>query len=154
MSDGGRQGQRVDGYTQMQDVSTQSHAPSGGARRMRRLRERRRRGDVMVSLDVGPGAIAALIKLGWLPEDYRGDKGVVTRALIDIYDRAIQVRLTPSVGSQDRLSFVCELDLGEISGLVQLRWLQGSQQDDHAAVENAFRRFVRYALNATRNTVR
>jgi hypothetical protein len=108
----------------------------------------------MVSLDVGPGAIAALIKLGWLPEDYRGDKGVVTRALIDIYDRAIQVRLTPSVGSQDRLSFVCELDLGEISGLVQLRWLQGSQQDDHAAVENAFRRFVRYALDATRNTVR
>jgi len=108
----------------------------------------------MVSLDIGPSAIAALIKLGWLREDYRGDKGVVTRALIDIYDRAIQVRLTPSVGSQDRLSFVCELDLGEISGLVQLRWLQGSQQDDRAAVENAFRRFVRYALNATRNTVR
>jgi hypothetical protein len=121
---------------------------------MRRLRERRRQGDVMLSLDVGCGAIAILVKLGWLPEADRGDKGAVTHALIDLYNRAAQVRLTPSIRSQDRLSFMCELGPEEISGLIQLRWLQRSQRDDRVAVENAFRRFVRYVLDVTRNTVR
>jgi len=127
---------------------------SPGAERMRRLRQRRRNGDVIVTLQVGQDAAADLAASGWLPERHLGDRGAIMRALINLYRRAIQVRLTPSADPQGRLSFMCELDLGEISGLVQLRWLQGSQQDDRAAVENAFRRFVRYALNATRNTVR
>jgi hypothetical protein len=49
---------------------------------------------------------------------------------------------------------MCEIGPEEISELIQLRWLQRSERDDHAAVEKAFRSFVGYALDVTRNTVR
>src|SRR3984893_4112769 len=41
--------------------------PSSAALRMRRSRDRRRQGDVIVSLDVGPKVTADLVELGWLP---------------------------------------------------------------------------------------
>jgi uncharacterized protein (DUF2236 family) len=47
-----------------------------------------------------------------------------------------------------------ELYPREISGLIELRWLPGSQRHDHAAVVNAFCRFVAFALDMTRNTGR
>jgi hypothetical protein len=47
---------------------------------------------------------------------------------------------------QGKVCFIFELDPRAISGLVELRWLPASQQDDHTAVINAFRGFVRYAL--------
>jgi hypothetical protein len=49
------------------------------------------------------------------------------------------------------MCFMFELDPAAISGLVELGWLQGSRGNDHAAVVNAFRRFVGYALDMTRN---
>jgi hypothetical protein len=55
---------------------------------------------------------------------------------------------------QGKVCFLFELDPMEISGLVELKWLPGSHRNDHAAVRDAFCRFVGYALNMTRNAGR
>jgi hypothetical protein len=47
---------------------------------------------------------------------------------------------------QGRICFRFELYPKEISGMVELGWLAGSQRDDRAAVLDAFRRFVAFAL--------
>jgi hypothetical protein len=47
-----------------------------------------------------------------------------------------------------------ELDPQAISGLIELSWLAAGREDDHDAVVHAFRRFVAYALDMTRNTRR
>ncbi len=73
-------------------------ATSAAALRMRRSRERRRQGDVIVSLEVAPGAIADLVALGWLVVSDRGDKDALTRALVDLIGRAIELRVTPTTG--------------------------------------------------------
>src|SRR5262245_35978629 len=127
--------------------------PSPPALRMRRARARRREGTVLVSLHVGSDAAAAFVALGWLGEQSRGDKGAITRALIDLYSRAIQTRVIPSTTSQDQLCFMIELDPRAISGLVELGWLGGSRRHDRAAVLDGFGRFVRYTL-VTQNTGR
>ena len=64
-------------------------APSLAAVRMRRTRERRRQGDVIVSLEVGPKVTADLVELGCLPAPDRGDKDALTRALIELVERAL-----------------------------------------------------------------
>jgi hypothetical protein len=68
-------------------------APSPAAVRMRRTRERRRQGDVIVSVEVGPNMTSDLADLGWLPAPDRGDKNAVTRALTELIERAIEVLL-------------------------------------------------------------
>jgi hypothetical protein len=55
---------------------------------------------------------------------------------------------------QGRICFMTELEPWAIRGLVELGWLQDSQRNDHAAVVNAFRRFVGHALDMTRNSGR
>lgn len=55
---------------------------------------------------------------------------------------------------QGRICFHFELYPQEISGLVELGWLENNQQDDRAAVVNAFCRLVAFALDMTRNTGR
>ncbi len=52
----------------MQADATARRSCSPGAERMRRTRSRRRHGNVIVTLEVRQGAIAALVALGWLPE--------------------------------------------------------------------------------------
>ena len=54
--------------------------PSPAALRMRRSRERRRQGDMVVSLAVGPSKTADLTELGWLPARDCGDKDALTHA--------------------------------------------------------------------------
>jgi hypothetical protein len=66
---------------------------------MRRSRERRRQGDVIVSLDVGPKVTVDLVDLGWLPAP-DCDKDALTHALIDLIERAIRARVIPSTGSE------------------------------------------------------
>jgi hypothetical protein len=70
-------------------------APSPGALRMRRSRERRRLGDVIVNLEVGPNITADLADLGWLPEPDRVDKDALAGALIELIERAIAMRVRP-----------------------------------------------------------
>ena len=54
---------------------------------------------------------------------------------------------------QGKICLMFELEPWAISGLVELDWLAG-RRDDQGAVVNAFRRFVGYALDMTRNTDR
>jgi hypothetical protein len=75
-------------------------APSPSALPMRRSRERRRQGDVMVRLEVSPSATADLVALGWLPAVDRVDKGALARSLVGLIDRAITMRVAPSTGSE------------------------------------------------------
>jgi hypothetical protein len=66
---------------------------------MRRSRERRRLGGVIVSLELGLSEISDLVDLGWLPEAARRDSGTLTRALVDLIQQTTSMRLTQS-GSQ------------------------------------------------------
>jgi hypothetical protein len=74
-------------------------APSAAALRMRRSRERRRQGDVMVRLEVSPSATADLVALSWLLAPDRVDHDALASALGGLINRAIAMRVTPSTGS-------------------------------------------------------
>jgi hypothetical protein len=126
-------------------------APSPAAARMRRTRERRRQGDVIVSVEVGPNMTADLTDLGWLPAPDRGDKNAVTRALNELIERAIRVRVTPAPTSQGKVSFMLELQHSTIRTLVHLGWLRADQREDLAALVTAVRRFVGRSLDIARN---
>lgn len=65
--------------------------PSPAAQRMRRSRQRRRQGGVVLNLGVGPSEISALIALGWLLASDRGDKS----ALAGLIEHALAMRVTP-----------------------------------------------------------
>jgi hypothetical protein len=83
-------------------------APSLAAVRMRRTRERRRQGDVIVSVEVGPKVTADLVELGWVPAHVCGDKDTLTRALTEFVERAIEVRVTPALSSPGKVGFMLE----------------------------------------------
>jgi hypothetical protein len=127
-------------------------APSPAALRMRKSRERRRQGNVMVSLEVGPSATADLVALGWLPALKRVEKDALARALVELIDRAIAIRVTPTTGSEGKVSFMLEIQHSTIETLVALRWLRANQRDDLAAIVTAFRRFAGRSLDIARNS--
>src|SRR5712671_2797860 len=93
--------------------------PSSAALRMRRSRDRRRQGDVIVSLDVGPKVTADLTELGWLPARDCGDKDALTHALTELVERAIELRVTPALSSQGKVSFMLEIQRGTTDTLVR-----------------------------------
>src|SRR6266436_370394 len=107
-------------------------APSPPALRMRRSRQRARRGDVIVSLDVGPKVTADLVVLGWVPAHVCGDKDVLAHALTELVERAIEVRVTPALSSPGKVSFMLEIQ--------------------RSTIAKAFRRFAGRALAVTRNS--
>ena len=116
-------------------------APSAAALRMRRSRERRRQGDVIVSLEVGPNMTADLVDLGWLPAPDHGDKNAVTRALIKLFERAIQAQVTQSTGLE-QICFLCEIKRSTIETLVELGWLKARQSRGDQDCFPTFRRPV------------
>jgi hypothetical protein len=124
---------------------------SPGAERMRRTRSRRQKGHVIVTLEVERSAIAALVVLGWLPEPDYGDKNALIHALVEMFRRAIQARVTPSTGSQGQLCFLCDIQRSTIATLISLGWLHADQQDDLAEIVKAFRGFAGRALAVARN---
>jgi hypothetical protein len=126
-------------------------APSPAALRMRRSRERRRQGDVMVSLDVGPSVTADLVALGWLAGPDCGDKNALTRALADLIEHAIELRVTTTTGSEGKVSFLCDIQRSTIETLVTFGWLPVDQQDELDSIVKAFRRFAGRALAVARN---
>jgi len=118
---------------------------------MRRSRDRRRQGDVIVSLDVAPKVTADLVELGWLPA-HDCDKDALSHALIGLIERAIRARVTPSTGSEEgKVCFFCEIKRSTIDTLVELRWLRADERDDLAAIVSAFRQFARRSLDVARN---
>ena len=124
--------------------------PSSATLRMRRSRDRRRQGDVIVSLDVGPKVTADLVELGWLPAP-DCDKDALSHALIDLIERALEVRVGPALGSPGKTSFMLDVQRSTIDTLVELRWLRADQRDDLTAIVTAFRRFVGRSLDVARN---
>jgi hypothetical protein len=71
-------------------------APSPATLRMRKSRERRRQGDVIVRLEIGPNMTANLVALGWLLAPDRVDHDALASALGGLMDRAIAMGVTPS----------------------------------------------------------
>jgi hypothetical protein len=71
-------------------------APSPATLRMRKSRERRRQGDVIVRLEIGPNMTANLVALGWLLAPDRVDHDALASALGGLIDQAIAMRVTPS----------------------------------------------------------
>jgi len=126
-------------------------APSLAAVRMRRTRERRRQGDLVVSLEVGTNATADLVALGWLSTPDCGDKEAISRALLQLVRAAIGLRVTPLMSSRSSVCFLCEIQRSTIETLVEIDWLRPDQRDDHPAVGKTFRRFIRRALVVARN---
>jgi len=131
----------------MRTVATPPQPPSTATLRVRRARERRQRGEAIVTLEIGSGVRAGLIALGWLPEPDNADKGAIARALIQIVERAIQAHVIPSTGLQSQICFVCDLQPTTIDTLISLGWLPGEFAGDFAAIVKAFRRFAGRALD-------
>jgi hypothetical protein len=119
---------------------------------MRRSRDRRRQGDAIVSLELKPKVTADLVGLDWLPAPDRGDKDALTRALINLIERAIEVRVTPALSSQGKASFMLEIQRGTTDTLVNFGWLPADQRDDLSAIVKAFRRFAGRSLAVARNS--
>jgi hypothetical protein len=109
-------------------------------------------GDMIVSFEVGAGATAELVELGWLPAP-DCDRDALARALVGLIDRAIRARVTPSTGSEEgKVCFLCEIKSSTIDTLIELRWLRADQRDDLAAIVTGFRRFAGRSLDIARNS--
>ena len=118
---------------------------------MRRSRERRRQGGVIVYLEIGQVSIADLVALGWLAVPDHGDKDALTRALIALIERAIWARVTPSTGSEAKVTFLCDIQPNMIDTLVTFGWLPADQRNNLGAIVTGFRRFAGGALAVARN---
>jgi hypothetical protein len=79
--------------------------PSPATLRMRKSRERRRQGDVIVKLEIGPKMTANLVSLGWVLAPDRVDKDALARSLVALIDRAITMRATPSTMESESVCF-------------------------------------------------
>jgi hypothetical protein len=115
---------------------------TSGAERMRRSRERRRQGDRVVNLEVGSGAIADLVALGWLSVAGRGDEDALNQALSKLVERAIELRITSALGAPRKLSFLAEIPADTIERLISHGWVTADQRDYPGAIVAALRRFV------------
>ena len=69
--------------------------PSSAALRMRRSRERQRQGSMIISLEIGPSVISELVALEWLDVPDRGSKKAISRALTNLIEQAVALRVTP-----------------------------------------------------------
>jgi hypothetical protein len=125
-------------------------AASPVALRMRRSRARRRQGNVIVNLEIGPDATADLVTLGWLTAPDRGNKDALARALTHLIERAIWAHVTSSTGSQGQVCFTCGLQGTTVDALISLGWLQADCAGDVDAIAKAFRRFAGRALDVAR----
>ena len=112
------------------------------ASRMRRSRARRRRGEAVLTLEVGTDLISDLVALGWLSEGERDDKGAVARALSQLAERALRVNVTPSAGSQGYVCFACDLKATTVDTLISLGWLPAEDANDINEIGKAFRHFA------------
>jgi hypothetical protein len=125
--------------------------PSSVANRMCRSRERRRGGEAIITLEVGPALIAGLVALGWLPEGDKVDKEAIALALTQLAERALWANVTPSAGSQGQVCFACDLRATTIDTLINLGWLPTEHADDINEIAKAFRRFAGRALDVARH---
>ena len=62
---------------------------AGSAERVRRHRERQRRGQITVALDIRQSEILALVACGLLARDAQGDRDQISGALGKLLDRVL-----------------------------------------------------------------
>jgi len=124
---------------------------SPAALRMRRSRERRRQGDMVVSLTVGPSETTDLVGLGWLPVPGCGDKDALTSALIELVERGDRVACNPGAELAGQSQLHARNPTRHDRHVVAFGWLPADQQDDLSAIAKAFRRFAGRALAVARN---
>jgi len=127
-------------------MTPQMVAPSPAALRMRRARERRRRGDIIVNLQVPKPVISQLAALGWLDAKY-GDEGeILTHAVAELVKQAIKLRVTPRASSHGRVIFLAEIPPSTVERLVDHGWVRRDHQHDSAAIATAYSRFAGGAI--------
>jgi hypothetical protein len=67
-------------------------APSPGALRMRRHRDRRKRGCCSLTIEIREAEVSELIRCGYLAADERGDGRAVRQAVHKLLDRIFSAR--------------------------------------------------------------
>jgi hypothetical protein len=82
--------------TKTQEQDADARMITSGAERMRRSRQRRQRGGVIVSLEIGSDQISQLIALGWVTAPDCVGKDALTNAVADFIARGIAMRITRS----------------------------------------------------------
>jgi hypothetical protein len=97
---------------------------------MRKSRERRRQGDVIVKLEIGPNMTADLVALGWLDAPDRVHKGALAPALVGLIDRALKMRVTPSTMESES---VCFRPLRETTGPIAIGSDENARQSPRLA---------------------
>jgi hypothetical protein len=70
--------------------------PTPAAQRMRRYRERRKAGAVLVELECPPDAIDSLVAHGWPDPARRDDRGAIGEAVCGLVNAAGRARLRPA----------------------------------------------------------
>ena len=71
-------------------------APTAGAARMRRYRERRKRAGVLVEFEIVGTPLEDLVALGWLDAADQGSRDAVAVAVVALAVRALALRVRPN----------------------------------------------------------
>ena len=71
-------------------------APTAGATRMRRHRERRKRAGVLVEFEIVETMLEDLVALDWLDAADRGSRDAVAVAVVALAARALALRVRPT----------------------------------------------------------
>jgi hypothetical protein len=82
-------------------MSTTSAETRSSAARTRRLRARKRQGTCCVMVDVSLGELAALVVRGYLPEEARGDRLAIKKAIEAVLSD-IELDLQSETGERTR----------------------------------------------------
>jgi hypothetical protein len=108
-------------------VQQQPCSKSPAAIRMRRMRERRAAGMIVVpACEIPPGIVKGLCDLGWLAPNETGNADAVADALSDLTAAALNAGMDrPPRGST---LIACSLAPDGVSALLSARWLAPKDQ--------------------------
>jgi hypothetical protein len=76
-------------------------APNPHAARARLSRERKKRGDVILTLELPSPTVDELVALGWIADDLRADKAAVLDAFCRFSGRALALKIRPAAAVKD-----------------------------------------------------
>lgn len=103
-------------------TAQQPNSKSPAAVRMRRMRERRATGMIVIpACEIPPGVVEALCDLGWLGKDEMSDPVAIGDAVTDLVSVALDAGMRlPSGGS---ILITYNLEPEGVAALVSSRWL-------------------------------
>jgi hypothetical protein len=114
-------------------VQQQPCSKSPAAIRMRRMRDRRAAGMIVVpACEIPPGIVIGLCDLGWLAPKDQGCADAVSDALLDLTDAALDAGMErPPRGST---LIACNIELEGVSALVDAKWLSETPEQQRPTV--------------------